>query len=308
VAVQDRLPLLRKVRTRPHSALALTCFGLFAVAGLLLLSQSTNKPTPALAPPPEPGKTEALSQEKFAGQLRRVRAGQALELVTAGHRPRWSRMVLGEDAAKLTVKQKEPAWLNTPTIVLLELLPPDPARGDYRFTVDMAHTDGEAISLTGVYAGRSDFPHPGGVGHSIVQAVYCEPAVEGLNVKPPADPLLQLKTAYLNDGKTGMISPFLGPAQLKVVLPANAARIAKIPYRTIVLEVRSTQLGIATTQAAAQATPRQKLLFWFRFLDRTRPELKAHQLDFAPTGGAGLVVFRGTIVVQRVLYEPLRVP
>ncbi len=303
VAVQDRLPLLRKVRTRPRSALALVCLGLFAVAGLLLLSQSRNTPAPAPSPEPEPGKTAALTQEKFAGQLRRVRAGEAVELVTAGHRPRWSRMVLGEDAAKLTIKQKEPAWLNTPSIVLLELLPPDPARGDYRLTVEMAHTDGEAVSRAGIYAGRSQFLHRGGTGHTLMQATFSEPAVENLNVKPPADPLLLLKTTYLNEAEAAM--PFLGPAQVKLVLPANPVRYANIPYRTIVVDVRSTQMSIATAQGPAQSTPREKLFFWFRFLDRTRPELKTHQPDFSPAGGAGLVVFRGTIVVQRVLFEPL---
>jgi serine/threonine protein kinase len=301
LSLHERIPLLRKVQTRPRSALVLSCLGLLTVVALLLLAQGRNAP----APSPEPGKSEAVTEGQFAGALRSVRAGEALPLIVPGKRFRWSRFVIGEDRTKLTIKPGEPAWLDTRDIFLLELVPPDPARGDYRLTVELAHTDGEAVSHVGVYAGRSDFPHPDGVGHSFVQATYCEPLVEGLNVKPPADPVLTLATGYLSQAKTGELSPHRQQMKSKIALPANPARYGGVPYRTIVVDVRSSETAVASAQGLAESSPRKDLLFWFRFLGRSRPEVKAHQPDFSPAGGAGLVVYRSTIVVGRVLYEPL---
>jgi serine/threonine protein kinase len=301
LSLVERIPVLRKVRTRPRSALALSCLGLLALVAALLLSQGKKEP----APLPEAGKPEALGKQRFVGQLHRLRPGESLPLLAPGKRFRWSRFVLGEDAAKLTFKNDEPAWMNTPAIFLLELLPPDPDRGDYRLTVELAHTDGEAVSQAGVYAGRTEFPHPGGLGRTFLQATYCEPLVEGLNVKPPDDPWLTLATGYISESKTGELSPHRQQVQQKIVLPANAARSGGVPLRTIVFDVCSTEAGIAPAQGPGKSAPRNELLDWFRFLSKARPELKPHQPDFSPAGGAGLVVYRGTIVVQRVLYEPL---
>jgi serine/threonine protein kinase len=296
LSLTERLPALRGVKVRPRPALALSCLGLLAVAALLLLSQS--KP----AASPEPGGSDAASS--FAAVIGRAQPGETVPLVVPGKRLRWSGFVLGSDEAKLTIRKAEPAWLNTPSICMLELLPPDPARGDYRLSVTLAHTDGEAVSQVGVYAGRKDLPHNAGIGQSLVQATFCEPLVERLDVKPPADPRLTLATVYLSEDR-GSIPNHRVQTRRQITLPAEQAHLGAVPFRTLILEVRSGETSIGRANGPVATSPRKELLWHFQFLRRNRPELKLHQPDFSPAGGAGLIIYRGTIVVQRVLFEPL---
>ena len=133
----------------------------------------------------------------------------------------------------MTSKKGHPLWLITPAICLLELAPPDPKRGDYRLTVELAQTDGEAVSMVGLYAGRKELRGNQDSGQTVIQAAFCEPKIENLAVKPPADPLLALATLYLKESHEEAAQLFRAPRSARTPFPpgrnsTTARRIARL--------------------------------------------------------------------------------
>jgi hypothetical protein len=288
--------LPRKLRSGPRLALAIS--GLCLFAALAWASLSRTQPTVLESREKKP-ETDLLHR------LRTARPGRPVLLVGPDLPPRWSKIVLGEDAAKLIARKGELLWLNTPAICLLEVVPPDPGRGDYRLTVELAQTDGEAVSQAGLYAGREEVPFAGGVGQCLLQATYCERSFEEPNARD--DPFLILGIGYLRELKIGAIHPHRMQLPGSIRLPSSTRTRDGQPYRTVVLEVRKDGTGIGSTNRPSSMTTHARQLFLYQFFRRKLPDLKNHQPGFSPAGGAGLAVFRGAIVVRRLLFEPLPV-
>ena len=260
----------------------------------------------ATAPPAARQQTAAVRAEtRLTTLLRRAEPGKAIPLIPSWKPQPWYRMVLGEQKAKLTLEKGEPLWLNTPGYCLLELVPPDPERGEFRLTLELAHTDGEAVSQMGVYAGRGEWPTPQGAGHSLLDATFCDPAFAIQGIKNPATPSLTLETAYFEETREGVVNHSRIRMSGTIHLPAGRPLAGGKVYRTLILDVRRGGIRIGSLNDAVQTDPRKGPLFYFNLMRLRKPELKLHQPDFSPRGGAGLIVVRGTLVVRRVLFESL---
>ena len=99
-------------------------------------------------------------------------------------RPLWARVVAGEDQAKLTHKPGQVLWLHTPGRCLVELLPADPRRTDYRLSIELTTEAHSAKVRAGLYVAHREGRHwetPPGAGgqHAFVEAAFPEPSEKG---------------------------------------------------------------------------------------------------------------------------------
>jgi hypothetical protein len=221
-----------------------------------------------------------------------------------------ARVALGEDVTKLTFRPGKPPWMNTPGVCLLELLPADPKRGDYRLTIEMAQVDGEAVSQAGLYAGRLAQQVGKATVHSVIQATFCEPELEDafLPGRPrPRQAPLVLAAAVFIDRASETLSPHRMQLPARLLLPDIPRDRHGARFRTFHLDVRARSWAVGAPGVATAAAPRSWAELHLRVLRRRVPELAKHAPDLSATGGAGIVVWRGSVIVKRVLYEPLPV-
>jgi hypothetical protein len=274
-------------------------------AGVLLAAAAAALVALALLAPAPPAAAESSPDEsarkRLQSTLRRARPGKPVELFSQGRAPARAVFAVGGDSSRLVVKPDRLPWVDAPAPCLLELLPPDPERGPYLLTVEMAQTDGEGISQVGVYAGHR--PRPVGDGtttHGFVQATWCEPRFEGRKVAPE----LALGLAWFHE------RPLLGPtipgrfdAAARLRMPACPIEQG-LEFRTVTIEARPGRMGVAVPGAAPVTASRAELELVFRILGPKTPALAGYTFDVSPEGGAGLVVWRGAVVVRRAAYEP----
>src|SRR5262249_2119159 len=152
---------------------------------------------------PEPQKPSGA--ERLRVRLAQAAPGRPVKLLgegLAGDPP----LVVGEPYARYLDRPGECPWLNTPSICLMELLPPDPCPGDYRLTAELAHTAAAGLSRHGLYAGYS--PHAaddGTITHAFFQASFCDPQFVPAVVQDGRDPLLTPGLVVLTTERNGQI-------------------------------------------------------------------------------------------------------
>jgi hypothetical protein len=270
-------------RRAPVTALLGTALLLFASA----LALAAERPPPP--PPPDPA-------EQLRALLRQAAPGKPVVLYKKGRQPRWSKFELGAGLSKAVFPpgKKRPALVSSPWFGLLELVPPDPQRGDYRLHVVLTPVPGDELTYYGLYAGRKPFVHATGRGHTLLTATF---PGHDLRRPPPVDTRVYPALLSIFQPKEGAINNFRTP------LNPSAVVVEGTP-RAFALEVRRGEARVVSGERHAAALP-VVLALGLRLHEKWLPQMKGHRPDLSPTGGAGLILCRGMVHVERIVYEPL---
>jgi hypothetical protein len=277
------------------------------LGGALLLALGTLAfPTPVAEPAAADPEAKALAD--FEKVEARARPGKPLVLLAPGRRPRWSRVVLGEERA-VTL---EPGGLLKVRIAdsgcLVEFLPPRAGRGEFRLTAEMRHTGSGGISDVGVYLGREEHATQRGLGHSFAQAVFAEPELTDVP-QPAGGPELTISAgAFVDDRVANALRHFRTQTRGRVGLGPGRMKGVVSPWRTFSVEVTIKGMRLQAPGGVSPWVKWDRLHGSFRAMERRNPLLSNRQPDLSPGGGAGLYVLRGMVEVRRLVYEPLAGP
>jgi hypothetical protein len=300
VAVARRLQ--RSLAGKRASAGVLVSLALLGcLAAVLLLPPRSSPPAPA--PVSEQAQLAALCDAED-----RAQPGEPLELVVEKQKPRWLKVILGGDEARVFREPGKLLSISTHGNCLLELLPPRANRGDFRLSVQMRHNDG--IGFSGTYFGRNEHPVAGETGHALVYATYSEPA---LRDQPPRGqeqelgPEVGLFLGFLyHDHKIDFIRSVSLPAASGVRLGPAPFQNLRGPWRAFTVEVCTKGSRIHAGERAGPRASSADLTRFFRLLQRRTPFLKPLPPPaFSPAGGVGLYVYKGNIEIRSVRFEPL---
>ena len=255
------------------------------------------------------GSAPATEKDRLAALLSHARPGKPVVLLDGGA-PRWGHLTLSAETTRLNLAALPGPWLNTPSICLWELLPPDGRRKDFRLLVEMAHGDGADFGQVGLYAGHTPQRLGKDIVHTLIQATYCDPMVEdrGHPVRPRIP--LVLACAVLVEPAVGPLRPHRVqlPLPAPFAMPFTPADRDSNRFCTFCLEVRERGWGMKVPGQGETGAKRDSLGFGLRLLRHSVPEVPAAVPDLSSRGGAGIVVWRGSVTVRRVLYEPLPTP
>jgi hypothetical protein len=286
---------------KKQAGTALTALGavLFAVAGLVVWLSLPGKRQVAEAE--KPTRAELLRQ-----RLAQAEPGRPVTLLGEGGLPGTPPLVVGEAPARYLDPGKR-LWLNTPSVRLMELLPPDPDRGDYRLTVELAHVDGEAVSRAGLYAGHSTRESGELTTHAFFQAAFCDPQFMPDGGQDGQDPLLTPGLVVLQTERNGHVKTnWQSVAGTAGPLPGRPRERGVID-RTFALEMRAGEVPRVVIPGRAAETAEHLYLVkdLLRMARLHLPEARERGLDLTPAGGAGIAVWCGAVSIVSVSYEPL---
>ena len=192
---------------------------------------------------------------------------------------------------------------STPNRCLLELLPPDPGRGPFRLLVELSHDDGDIDSAAGLYGGYRQQAKGNQTIHTFVQAVFCESALKAPNKPPPLDgPRLRLDLVGFIEQSNDEIPFHRARSELTIPLGAPAGFPHPARVLSLTMQPRRPGFSVGGDRPVWLEPPRRDLTV---MMLRRRPELKGVVPELEPTAPAGLVLWRGSITLLRVMYEPL---
>jgi serine/threonine-protein kinase len=281
--------LRRSWRTvRRHPAVLAFTLLLTTVAALLFVLNYLSSPERIL--------------ERLQGRLAR---GEAAVLVEETGPPRWYRWRMGEDVTKVSALPREPLFILSGSIALVELLP-DPVGSSYRFSAQVRHDDGAGDTAVGIY-----FGHSTGAGPLCEEHYFC---------------VLSYADHGMSKGKAIVRLRDCGERRGEIVVnrdvptrlgrPLDRVPVGGVsgPWRELVVERTPSEIRAFCDGVLLTGTNRRGLL---KALSPADMEVHTRFLflgcapgagitpRFAPREGLGLYVNHGSASFRRVVVQPL---
>lgn len=262
---------------------------LLALFGLLIPAPA---PTPRRSEPP-------LTQETLLAEEAACGPNRPLILLSPQGRLRWANLVLGEYPQKPVRPKSDFLSLETLSLALLEILPPNPARRGGRLLVEMRQNHGDELSVVGVYLGRREHFTNRGTCHSLVEATFDE--MMGISPVP-----LEIASRCLVDRGAFTVVPHRATTEATLLLPSDQ-RMRKVGrWRTFSFDLKADSVTVGLKDGASVKVARNDFVSAFRRMQKNQPELAELPLTYAPKGGLGLYVYKAAVDIRRLEFEPSR--
>jgi serine/threonine-protein kinase len=285
-----RQRLWRSVRKRP----VLSVTALVLVLALLAL--------PIVLHLTDPERPLKQTQRKLA-------AGESVTLIGETGAPGHYRWAAGESKAKVSIDSDGSFTVHTLETALLELVPDFPGWG-YRLSAEVRHDDGIDASIVGLYCARSQYDLPRGVQHYFMQLVFADwGELASDQGKPKAGALKQPAGHLTLDLRHySEVGPGAGANRSSSGLVDHPfePQIKPSPWRPLAVVVTPDQVAVEWDGGKVRALKRAELAGRMRFFARRGPDLGGIEPPFAPGGGLGLYVHRGSASFRNVVIEPLQ--
>jgi serine/threonine-protein kinase len=259
-----------------------------------------------------PAKTMARKEglEILRADESQARPGKPLSVLEPNRPLRWSRVLVGNPGEVVTNPGKC-LGISTLSACMLEVLPPNPRRGSFRFTVRMRHTDAIRAGGVGLYLGRETRLAAGKRGHSFVRVQFAEPplrvlAGENLQQVPPNQiNTVQLGIGYVREPGGDRPPNVLRHTERFTPL-ALKDQAGQSPWRTLGVEMtpRVVRLLVEQQQPCELRRP-QDLHASFRIIQHRNRDLSDLTSEFPLGGGIGVFVFGGAAEIQSIQWAPL---
>jgi serine/threonine-protein kinase len=277
---------------------------LFLILGFLPIALG-----PSAMPPGKPA-TQGGGRQTLLTEEAKARPGKPLIVLEPNRTLRWSRVEVG-NPGEVVPNLGSCLGISTLSVCMLEVLPPNPRRGSFRFTVRMRHTDAIRAGGVGLYVGR-EMHRTGKRGHSFVRLEFAEPplralAGENLQQAPPE----QINNAQLGTGFVRELGGDRAPLFSRgipqfVPLTAGVGSKGRSPYRTFSLEMTPEFVRAWVDGQQPRQTRRpQDLRDSFRPLQHLQRDLRDLAPSFPIGGGIGVFVVGGAAEIQSIEWEPL---
>ncbi len=280
---------IQRFITPRAGAVVLSC-----VIPLLLLSLLLVPATNPTAPPGGPSslETKLLLEESHA------RPNRPLVVFPRQEGLPWSKVLVGLDPRKKASNRFQNLTLETFSLALLEVLPPNPQRKGGRLIFEMRQCGGDETSLVGVYLGRQRNAHPMGVYHSNIELTYDDTMGQ-------PDNLLCVGARCIADRRE--LSSIPHRAQLRGLLPMRAVdpRNDNSYWRTLTCEFGTEGIVVSTENNVKGHYSSQELADAFRRIQKKQHDLAGPALSYSPSGGIGIYVYKAALEIRRIEFYPL---
>jgi serine/threonine-protein kinase len=258
-------------------------------------AQAERQPGEATSAGTDPAAAEAA----LLAAEQRLARGESVTLIGPTGPPRWSRVLVGEEPAKLSTARNRPFQIHTLSLCLVELLP-DPQRERYRFRVEVRHDDTEkgSVAEVGLFFGYSRQ----GADHCFAQLAFNERSDKKIMLQ--GNPIQLRLHSYgepgpLRDNYAASVSPaFLQPIGGKNVVPEAS-------WHRLEVEVTPDDIRGQWDNKVIGPWTRQKRTVDERLLQRNPTTPLAVRPEVAPRQPLGLYVYWGVAAFRNAVVEPL---
>jgi hypothetical protein len=312
----DGIPLVRPtealnaklLRTMPSH------FGRWGSIGALLLCLALTPLLFRMNQPilPRDSASRQDGLESVLAEETRARPGRPYFVFGPNKPLRWSRVEAGEDTAKVLHKPGKLLSLNTLSVCLVEVLPPNPLRKSFRLIVQMRHTDAIKAGGIGIYFGRVRHLAAARAGHSFGKVEYAEPHLRALAGEELENvPLEQVHCVDLGIGfvrEMGQRPPqtHRWSTGVRVPLPRVKVPDDRSVWRTLKVEIAPESTWLLGENQERRELRRPVLEASFRALQLLHRDLRSVAATFPISGGIGIFVFGGSAEIHSIQFEPLR--
>ena len=277
---------------------------LLVVLGFLpvVLAPSTMQPAKSM--------TRKEGLEILRADEAKARPGKPLIVLEPNRPLRWSHVEVG-NPGEVVPNRGKGLGISTLSVCMLEVLPPNPRRGSFRFSVRMRHTDALRAGGVGLYFGRETHHAAGKRGHSFVRLEFAETplrilAGENLQQMPPEQiNNVQLGIGYVREPGNDRPPNVLRHTERFAPL-ALKGQADRMPWRTLTVEMTSAVVRVLVEQQQPRELRRpQDLRASFRIFQHLHRDLRDLAPAFSLGGGIGVFVFGGAAEIESIQWEPL---
>lgn len=248
-----------------------------------------------------------------------IKQGRALTLVGETGKPKWFRLLTGQDTTTTSLAPDGTFSLHSWGLALVELLP-DTYHDRYQITAEVRHEKADIRGEAGLYFGRQGYPGLKGDFHLFVDMAYNDvrsvvelfgslPGEIAAKIKPPKGNVVTLASHVHTE--RGDKYPFNSRTPLVAGATFKHSGWSGGPWRKLEIAVDSAGANATWNGTALRELKADNIISEFdRALTSARkkypddPHVAVIKSAFSPTSGLGFYLYKGSASLRNVRVTP----